>query len=138
MIEGTLAQKRFTMFLLAIFAGLALLLAAIGIYAVISYAVSQRTREIGIRMALGAPQQTVLRFVVGHGMTLAGIGIALGCAAALALTRTMSSLLFNVRSWDPLTLTVVAAVLAFIALIASYAPARRASRVDPMVALREE
>jgi predicted permease len=138
MIEGTLAQKRFTMFLLAIFAAVALLLAAIGIYAVISYAVSQRTREIGIRMALGAPQQTVLRFVVGHGMTLAGIGIVLGCAAALALTRAMSSLLFNVRPWDPLTLTVVAAVLAAIALIASYAPARRASRVDPMVALREE
>jgi predicted permease len=138
MIEGSLAQKRFTMFLLAVFAGLALLLAAIGIYAVISYAVSQRTREIGIRMALGARQQTVLRYVVGHGMTLAGIGIVLGCAAALALTRAMSSLLFNVRPWDPLTLTAVAALLAFIALLASYAPARRASRVDPMVALREE
>jgi len=138
MIEGSLAQKRFTMFLLAVFAGLALVLAAIGIYAVISYAVSQRTREIGIRMALGAHQRTVLRYVVGHGMTLAGAGIVLGCGAALALTHAMSSLLFNVRPWDPLTLTIVAGILALIALVACYAPARRASRVDPMVALREE
>ncbi len=138
MIQETLARRRFTMFLLALFAGLALLLAAIGIYAVISYAVTQRTREIGIRMALGARQQTVLRFVVGHGMTLALVGIVLGCAAALGLTRAMSSLLFHVRPWDPLTLTVGALVLAAVALAASYAPARRASQVDPMIALREE
>jgi ABC-type antimicrobial peptide transport system permease subunit len=138
MIQETLAQRRFTMFLLALFAGLALFLAAIGIYAVISYAVSQRTREIGIRMALGARQRTVLRFVVGHGMKLAAAGIVLGCAAALALTRAMSSLLFHVRPWDPATLTIVAVVLAAVSSAASYAPARRASRVDPMVALRDE
>jgi predicted permease len=138
MIEETLAQRRFTMLLLALFAGLALLLASIGIYAVISYAVSQRTREIGIRMALGAQQQSVLRLVVGHGLTLVAAGIALGCASAVVLTRTMSSLLFGVHSGDPLTLIAVSLIVASIALVASYAPARRAARIDPMVALREE
>jgi putative ABC transport system permease protein len=126
------------MLLLAAFAGLALLLASIGIYGVMSYSVSQYTHEIGIRMALGARAADVLQLIVRQGMGLVLMGLAIGVAGALALTRVMRSLLFEVKPWDPLTLASVSALLAAVAFAASYIPARRATRVDPMVALRYE
>jgi len=126
------------MMLLGIFAGAALLLAAVGIYGVIAYSVTQRTREIGIRLALGAQRGVVLRMIVWHGTALALAGIALGAAGALLLTRLMSDLLFGVEPFDPLTFCGVAAVLTAAALLASYLPGRRATRVDPVVALRAE
>ncbi len=128
--------RQFTMFLLTIFAGLAMLLAAIGLYGVMAYSVSQRTREIGIRIAMGARRYDVLRLVVGQGMLLAGAGVLLGIVASLAATRVMSGLLFAVSPTDPMTFALVAAVLASVALLANYLPARRAAKVDPAVALR--
>jgi putative ABC transport system permease protein len=128
----------FNMTLLVIFAGVALLLAAIGIYGLMAYSVQLRTQEIGIRMALGAGPQDVRRMVVKQGMRLALIGVFLGIAAALALTKLMASLLYGVKPWDPAAIVSVAALLSAVALLATYFPARRASRVDPMIALRYE
>ena len=137
-LSESVAPRRFNMLLLAAFAGLALLLASIGIYGVMSYSVSQYTHEIGIRMALGARAADVLQLIVRQGMGLVLIGLAIGAAGALALTRVMSSLLFGVKPTDPLTFASVSALLAAVAFAASYIPARRATRVDPMVALRYE
>jgi predicted permease len=137
-VARSIAGQRFSMILLGIFAGLALFLASIGIYGVLSYLVGQRTREIGVRMALGAQRFHVLSMVLRDGarMTLAGMAIGLG--AALGLTRLMASMLFGVKPTDPITFGVVAAGLCGVALFACYLPARRAMRVDPMVALRYE
>jgi putative ABC transport system permease protein len=126
------------MLMLGIFAGAALLLAAVGIYGVIAYSVTQRTQELGIRMALGAQRSDVLRMVVGQAMVLALVGIVIGALGALALSRLMEGLLFQVRPADPATFLAVAAVLAGVAALASYIPGRRATRVDPVVALRAE
>ena len=137
-IAASVAQRRFIMLLLGGFAGAALLLAAIGLYGVIAYAVSQRTREIGIRMALGANRSDVLGLVLGGGMKLAGIGVVVGIAAALGLTRVLTKLLYEVKPIDLPTFTGVSLLLLLVALLASWLPARRAARVDPMVALRTE
>jgi putative ABC transport system permease protein len=137
-LKGSLSQRRFTMLVLGGFALVALALAIIGVHGVLSYAVSLRTREIGIRVALGAAPARVQRAVVSEGARLAAIGLVIGLAAALALTRVLSSLLYGVGSHDPLTFIGVAFVLGATALLACYIPARRAARVDPMVALRSE
>jgi len=137
-LDSSLAQRRFTLALLALFGGLALALAAVGIYGVVSCAVTSRTREMGIRMALGAERGDVLAMVLRQAAVLAGAGLAAGCAASLALNRFLASLLFEVRSTDVTTLAAIAALLAAVALGASYLPARRAASVDPTVALRYE
>ncbi len=138
LVAQSLSQRRFAMLLLGIFAGLALLLAGVGIYGVISYSVTQRTQEIGVRMALGARAADVLKLVVGQGMAMTSIGIGVGLIASVALTRLMSNWLFDVSATDPLTFTLVALLLACVALLACYIPARRATKVDPMTALRCE
>jgi len=137
-IAGTLATSHFETFLLAIFAAIALALSSIGIYGVLSYVVAQRTRDIGIRMALGATRATILRDVLSYGFRLAGIGLILGIIAALAGTRLLASLLVGVAPTDPITLISVSLLLAFFAFLAGFLPARRATRLDPMSALRYE
>jgi putative ABC transport system permease protein len=136
--ETSLGQRRLSMILLGAFSVIALVLASIGIYGVLAYSVTQRARELGIRMALGAARGQVLRLVVGQGMTLVGIGIVIGLVGAFALTRLLTSQLYSITPTDASTFTGVALLLAVIALFATLIPALRATRVDPVVALREE
>ncbi|MGA9813824.1 MAG: ABC transporter permease [Terriglobales bacterium] len=138
LIANSVQRRKFSMFLLSLFAAVAMLLAAIGLYGVMSYSVAQRTHEIGIRMALGARRPDVLALVVKQGMTLALLGIAAGAALALGMTRLIAGMLFEVKATDPLTFAGVAALLGAVAFLANYLPARRAAKVDPMVALRYE
>ena len=133
-INDSVAQRRFSMLLLAAFAATALFLAAVGIYGVVGYSVSQRTREIGVRLAIGAERRDVLALVVGGGMKLAAVGVAIGLAGALGLTQLITTMLYNVTPFDPLSYAVTASVLLTIAAIACYVPARRAMNVDPLVA----
>ncbi len=137
-IAGTLEASHFDTFLLALFAAVALVLSSVGIYGVLSYIVAQRTRDIGIRMALGATQANILSDVLGSGLRLTGIGLAFGLAGALGGTRVLSSLLYGVRSSDAMTLVIVSMIFAGVALLASFLPARRATRLDPIVVLRYE
>lgn len=136
LVDGSLGQRRFTMMLLAAFAGLALLLAAVGLYGVISYSAAQRTQEIGIRVALGATRGEVLGLIMRQGMKVAGVGLFIGLALSLVLTRAMKGLLVGVSATDPATLGITAGLLLVVAAVACFVPARRATRVDPVVALR--
>jgi putative ABC transport system permease protein len=135
---GWLADRRFLLLIVGLFATAALALAAVGIYGVVAFSVTRRTQEIGIRVALGARRSDVLRLILGEGVRLATIGVAIGIAASLAVTRLMSSLLFDIRATDPWTFVGVAVLLSAVALLASYIPARRAMRLDPNAALRYE
>jgi len=135
-VSTVVARQRFSTMLLGVFAALALVLAAVGIYGVMSYTVAQRTREIGIRIALGAKRSDVLKMTVKQGLKLVGIGVVIGAVAALVLTRAMESLLFGVSATDPVTFATISAVLIGVAALASFIPALRATKIDPMVALR--
>jgi putative ABC transport system permease protein len=137
-ISGSVAQPRFRTWLLGIFAVVALVLAAVGIYGVMSYSVNQRTGEIGVRMALGAEAVDVFRLIVGQGLWLALIGVSIGLLIAAGLTRVLRTFLFGVSALDPVTFLSMGIALTSVSLAASYIPARRATKVDPMVALREE
>jgi putative ABC transport system permease protein len=137
-VADATAEPRFLALLLGVFASVALLLAAVGIYGVMSYAITRRTQEIGIRMSLGATRASVLRMVVGQGMSQALSGTAAGLAGALLLSRLMGKMLYGVRPADPITFATVTLVLGAAALLAIYVPARKAMRIEPMVALRQE
>ena len=137
-VSQSVAPRRFSMMLLTVFAIVALALSSIGIYGSMSYAVAQRTREIGLRMTLGAQRGNVLRMVIGNGMKLALVGVALGIVSSFALTRTMKNLLFGASATDVPTFVGIAMLLTLVALLACWVPARRATKVDPMVALRYE
>ena len=135
-LSESLARRRFAMLMLGLFAVVAMLLAGVGIYGVMSYTVAQRTREMGIRVALGAQTRDVLRLIVRQGMSLAGIGVGIGLVVAIAATRLVASLLFGIQATDPITFAAIALLLAMVALLACWIPARRATKVDPMIALR--
>jgi putative ABC transport system permease protein len=137
-ISESVVQPRVTMLVLGLFAGIALLLAAIGIYGIVSYTVGRRSHEMGVRMALGARGSEVMRLVLRHGARLAAVGLVIGTVAALALTRLMEHLLYGVDARDPLTFMIAAGTLLTAALLASYLPARRAARIDPLRAMRTE
>jgi putative ABC transport system permease protein len=138
LLRDSVGSRRVTLILLGIFSALALVLAGIGIYGVISYSVAQRTQEIGIRMALGARREDVMRMILLQGARIAATGLAAGMTAAFVLTRYLEKLLFSVSPGDPATFAIVALVLALVALLACYIPARRTLRVDPLTALRYE
>jgi putative ABC transport system permease protein len=137
-LAASVAPRRFNLLLLASFALLAMLLASVGIYGVVSYAAVQRTHEVGVRMALGAQRRDVLKLILAQGMVLLLIGIGVGLIGAFLLTRFLSALLYGVRPTDSATFAAVSLLLAAVAIVACYIPARRATRVDPMVALRYE
>ena len=136
LIGESVGERRFAMLILILFATLSLSLAGLGIYGVMSYMVSQRTHEIGVRLALGADRRDILRLILGQGTALAVTGVAIGLAACFGLTRLMTSLLFGVSATDMLTLLFIAALLTGVSALACYVPARRAMKVDPMIALR--
>src|SRR4030095_6748912 len=138
LMARSVAPRRFNLLLLGMFALVGLALAAVGLYGVMSYTVMQRTREIGVRMAMGAQRVDVLRLVIGEGLKLAFIGALLGLGGALALTRLLKTLLFGVSATDPLTFIVIAGVLIIVAMLACWIPARRAASMDPLVSLRIE
>ena len=137
-VSEAIARQRFSMLLLGIFASLALVLAAVGIYGVMSYSVAQRTHEIGIRMALGARRTDVLKMTVKQGLKLVSVGMMLGLVAAFLLTRVLASLLFGISATDPVTFIGISLVLLAVAVLASYLPALRATKVDPIIALRAQ
>jgi ABC-type antimicrobial peptide transport system permease subunit len=137
-VSDSLSAQRFSMILMGIFAALALVMASVGVYGVVSYFTSQRTHEIGIRMALGARRADVLKLMIGQGFKMTSLGVGIGVLGALALTRFLSSLLFGVKPRDPLTFFVVCLILTCVAMLACYIPARRATKADPMAALRYE
>ena len=138
LVARSVAPRRFNLLLLGVFAFIALLLGAVGLYGVVSYAVTHRTREIGIRMALGAQKSDVLRLVFRQGLLLSSIGIVIGLVASVAFTRVMESLLYEVSATDPAILIIISLLLGAVALLACYVPARRAMKVDPLVAVRHE
>jgi putative ABC transport system permease protein len=138
LLTDSFGSRRFNMYLLGCFAAAAAVLSCVGLFGVLAYLVAQRTRDIGIRLALGAERRNVMRMIVGRGMTLVICGAAIGLLTALAAARAMKSLLFSISPWDPLTFAAVPLLLCAVALIACYVPALRASRVDPLVALRSE
>jgi putative ABC transport system permease protein len=137
-VTGSVATQRLAMMLLSVFSALALVLSAVGIYGVISYLAGQRTKEIGVRMAMGATSADVLRLVLGEGMRITLVGVGIGIVAALGLTRLITKMIYGVGATDPITFASVAILLTGVALLACYIPARRAMRVDPIIALRYE